>query len=177
MKFNWIRSLCLLSGLSLVGILSGYSNAQAQQNLRPLEMYWNGSVEDNYTLTDGSIANNLLSNGYVFVRDEGCILQSPPRGVETRALDLYYSSSRGDGFTASTSQGREDARGAGYRYLGRQGYIYSTRQPGTIPLYLYWKGSRGDNYSLSSSQGRADARGAGYVQVRIQGYVYPGSDC
>ncbi len=87
-------------------------------------------------------------------------------------MQLYYSSARGDNFTAVSSSGRLAAKNAGYTRARNQGYLLNQNIPGSVPVQLWYHSGRGDHFSAVSTQGKTDARNAGYRFVRTQGYVY-----
>jgi hypothetical protein len=95
------------------------------------------------------------------------------RDLNRVPLKLYYSDARGDNFTTATAQGEADAKGAGYRYVRVEGYLFATQQPGTVPLKLYYSDARRDNYTTATASGERAAQGAGYRYVRVEGYLYP----
>ena len=87
-------------------------------------------------------------------------------------MELYYSSSRGDNFTATSAEEARNAENAGYYRARTQGYLLRRSRPGAVPMYLYWHGGRGDNFSAVTTSGRLAAQSAGYRYAGIQGYVY-----
>lgn len=86
------------------------------------------------------------------------------------ALYLYYSGERGDNFSTASIRGIQDATGAGYGLVRKQGCVLTEQHPGTVPLNLYWHGGRGDNFTTATGAG--DAQAAGYQFVRTVGYIY-----
>ncbi len=87
-------------------------------------------------------------------------------------MQLYYSSARGDNFTAVSSSGKHAAKNAGYTRARDQGYLLYQSRRGSLPVQLWYHSGRGDHFSAVSTQGKTDARNAGYRFVRTQGYVY-----
>jgi hypothetical protein len=100
------------------------------------------------------------------------LLPSRAEAVRTKALRLYWNPNREDNFTTATTQGRNDAKAAGYQFIRKEGYCFRKWRKGTKALKLYWNPNREDNFTTATTQGEADAKAAGYQFIRIEGYVY-----
>lgn len=101
----------------------------------------------------------------------------PSQQPGTSALKLYWSDKRKENFSTATAIGQQSAVDAGYRFVGIDGYIFTTQQPGTVPLNLYWNPAREDNMTVASATGIQAAQSQGYEFVRTEGYVYPADQC
>jgi hypothetical protein len=103
------------------------------------------------------------------------VVFNPPNGagVQVAALLQYWNGQSEDAYTSSTAWGYEAFQAAGYHFVRVEGYVFSTQQPGTVPLKLYWHAGRGDTFTTASATGEQAAIGSGYVFSRIEGYVYP----
>jgi hypothetical protein len=77
--------------------------------------------------------------------------------------------SRGDNFTTATNKGKSSAIDAGYSPVKTEGYVFSEKQPGTIPLYLLWSPDREDNFTTVNSDGVEAAKAAGYQFAGVEG--------
>lgn len=116
----------------------------------------------------GAIINEALDND-----EPAPTPPSPPAPTASEnytALYLYYSGQRGDNFSTASIRGIQDATGAGYGLVRKQGCVLTEQHPGTVPLKLYWHGGRGDNFTTATGAG--DAQAAGYQFVRTVGYIY-----
>ncbi len=163
--------------------ITGKPKAAGKQtlNLVPLLLYWSEKDQDNFVTATRKGVKEALAAGYRFNRIEACIIGADTKLSErspgSAALKLFWSSNRGDHFSATSSGGEQDAMAAGYQFVRTEGYILPVKQPGTVPLKLYWSSGRKDNFSTASQQGVHAAEAAGYRYARIQGYVYPPSKC
>lgn len=163
--------------------ITGGTKAAGNQtsNLVPLRLYRSEKNQDNFVTATRKGVKEALAAGYRFSRIEACIIgvdtKLSERSLGSAALKLFWSSNRGDHFSAASSRGEHDAMAAGYQFVRTEGFILPVKQPGTVPLKLYWSSGRKDNFSTASQQGIHDAEAAGYRYARIQGYVYPPSKC
>lgn len=89
-------------------------------------------------------------------------------------LYQWYHAGRTDHFLAGSSAGHNRAANAGYNVVGGggQGYVLSTFQVGTNPLYSFWREAAQDHYTAASPEGVAHAFASGYVNVGVEGYVF-----
>lgn len=62
---------------------------------------------------------------------------------------------------------------SGYRKTASEGYIYSTEQPGTVPLKLFFNKDMNEYYSTTPQTGEKAAMEEGFEFVRIEGYIMP----
>jgi hypothetical protein len=62
----------------------------------------------------------------------------------------------------------EAAPSIGYSSEGITGYVYTSQQPDTIPIYR-WRGGNGDHFYCQDS----NAEGSGYASEGIGWYMYP----
>ncbi len=104
----------------------------------------------------------------------------------TVPLYTWYSPSRGDYFTTSSSvwaptatpDGTVAIKSPDYRFVAIEGSVFSpgAAQPrDTVPLYSWWSPSRGDNFITSNPSwaGRAgDTQSPDYTFVRVEGYAF-----
>ena len=102
-----------------------------------------------------------------------------PRAARAQAmapLQLFFNSTRGDNYSTATADGRQAAQRAGYSLVRQEACVFTSQEPGTVPLYQFWSAQRGDNMATTSNltgKSGASANTAGYTLVRIEGYVYP----
>jgi hypothetical protein len=85
-------------------------------------------------------------------------------------LKLYWDG-QSDHYT--TAKGETDGKISGYNFVRIEGYVFSTRQSGTIPLAQYWNSERHDYYLLANPGAEKYAKEHGYQFVRIEGYIFP----
>ncbi|WP_062436925.1 hypothetical protein [Herbidospora daliensis] len=165
-------ALTLLTGLAVAA-----APPAAASDHRSLTTWYHWGRQDNFSAATTTQDSAAEAAGYELIRREEAWVLSRRTGdsATQRPLYLYYSSARGDNVSAAHPETVAAAVSAGYTYQGLQGYVWTTRQPGTVPLYQYWHPGRGDNFAAASPQGIAAAVGAGYVRVRVEGYVYPGT--
>lgn len=149
-----------VSGKYLLADQNGTSSQSNKQKMNPALAAILGAIL-------GAVINEALD-------DDGPTPTTPPptahEAENFTGLYLYYSSQRGDNFSAATVRGIQDANSAGYRRVRKQGCILKAQIPGTVPLKLFWHGGRGDNFTTAT--GAQDAQNAGYQFVRTLGYIY-----
>lgn len=97
-----------------------------------------------------------------------------PGTASLQSLFQWYHSGRTDHFLAGSLAGHQRAADAGYTVVGGsgQGYVLSTLQPGTTPLYSFWREAAQDHYTTAAPEGVAHAFASGYVNVGVEGYVF-----
>jgi len=146
----------------------------------PLVLYWSDARSDNFTTATEAGRRDAEAAGYRFVRTEGYIYPTAPRGTIVAPLKLYWSPAREDNFTTATETGWRDAEAASYTLVDRtEGFVLpsqstpTSQRTLTVPLNLYWSDARADNFLTASDFGRQDAEAAGYRCVRVEGYIYP----
>jgi hypothetical protein len=88
--------------------------------------------------------------------------------LDNDPVKLFWSSSRGDNFTATTAQDEAAAKAAGYAFVRNDARVQVLHAGGTTTLNLYWNAANGDNLSTTA----AFSAPAGYSFVRKQGYVF-----
>lgn len=151
----------------------------------PINSWWSSAREDNFATTAfpwrGNIGDRKAPD-YVNYRTEGFAffpLNPPPSG--TIPLYSWWSPSRGDNFITSNpewSGSAGDVMPPDYRFVRREGYIYSPDLPqpsNTVALYSWWSASRGDNFITSNPEWDPDkagnTRSPDYKFFRHEGYV------
>jgi hypothetical protein len=87
-------------------------------------------------------------------------------------LVQYQNTTRDDYFLTATSQGTQAARASDYHYRSIEGALFTTPQPGTVPLKLFWHAGRADNFTTATAAGEQSALAAGYQFAWIEGYVF-----
>ncbi len=91
-----------------------------------------------------------------------------------KSLNHYWSSTRMDNLITATTEGKNAALGAKYRFVRLDGYVLeeaSNTEGQAVPLYLYYSKTRSDNFITATPEGIRDAEAGGYQRVRIEGYV------
>ncbi len=143
---------------------------------KALELYWNGTRKDNFSVASPTGKNNAVRGKYKFVRVEGYVLnKSSSSEGQAVPLYLYYHATRQDNFTTASPEGIRAAEAGGYRKAGIEGYVLRTvKTPYKHlykPLWLYYHDARKDNFVTASPEGIRAAEAGGYRKVRIEGYV------
>lgn len=77
-----------------------------------------------------------------------------------------------DNYTTATPQGECDALARGYKFCRVEGYVFTSRQSGTIPLKQYWSELRHDYWLLARDIPKNVEKNGAYQFVRVEGYVY-----
>jgi hypothetical protein len=122
---------------------------------------------------DGETRTVFDRGGNPLVRFTGDVRASEFRWPSgTTALDLYWSSTRGDNFSTATEQGRNAAREARYTFARTEAFVLSTSRSGSVPLELFWSASRGDNLLTATDRVKREALDAGYQRVRQEGHIF-----
>jgi hypothetical protein len=128
----------------------------------PLVLWWNPSVEDNFTTTDRAGAH---TNGYFADRIDGYLAREPGPGMV--AVNTYYSRARADYFLSTLPR---PPREPDYVFVRREGYAF-TSPPGhgiaVVPLINRWHAGRTDNFATT-----LDGTWTDYEAFRTEGYVY-----
>jgi hypothetical protein len=138
--------------------------------VRPLVTAWNGSRQDNATVSTSQGVADLNNGGYAWAFAHGWVFNSQLPG--TVPLNLYWNTSRQDNITVSTTTGKNDAIAAGYAFIRTEGYVFSSSQGSfTVPLKLYWHPTRLDNLLTTPGFSEDQAIAAGYSFLRVEGYI------
>jgi len=144
-----------------------HAAAAPQQQLIPLELFWDG--RDYYT-TSPQGENSAESAGYKFVRVEGYIFAKRQPG--TVPLKQFWSESRHDYMLLGTALPKTLKENAAYELVRVEGYAYAKPHLDAVPLKRFAHVS-GDNFTTATAQGAADAQAANYSLRRIEAYVIP----
>jgi len=94
---------------------------------------------------------------------------------ELAPLQLFFNGRRSDNYVTATAEGRRAAEQAGYTAIRVEACIFTSQQPGTVPLNQYWSSERGDNFATDSLLETKGASNPGnYVLIRVEGFIYRG---
>jgi len=95
----------------------------------PLNVYWHGSRQDNFTCAHPQGQKDALDAGYTFIRTCGYVY--PAHGHPHGAIHLksYWNGSRNDNFVCADKQGEHDAHGAGYTFVRNDCAILPSASP------------------------------------------------
>lgn len=88
-------------------------------------------------------------------------------------LKSYWcAGERTDYFTTGTAGGQSAAGDWDCTFKRTEGYVFTTEQPGTVPLELYWSDDRTDNATIASEETKAELLASGYRKTASEGYIY-----
>ena len=160
---NTTHSLLLLACL-MVSISATCVN----HSIKPIYQHFINHRDHFYTPSWSEVTGNggnIITQGIVFK-----VLKNKVSG--TLPLHRYYSPGSGDHFyTTNTEEIGTTRQGEtgkhGYKYEGHIGFVYSSAQPLTVPLYRYYNGKTGDHYYKLD-----EYLPPGYRYEGIQCYVY-----
>jgi len=140
----------------------------------PLKRFYKSADRDHFYTIKDSDANNALSKGYVYEKNEGKILTNYVSGTNP-LVRLYSSASTSHFYTGENDIGTiQYLMSIGYDYEGTAGYVYSSQVSGTVPLYHAYKVSDIDNfYTVSLTEKNNAVANSGYQDKGITGYVLP----
>jgi hypothetical protein len=178
-SFRW-RLLAPVAALlaTVAAVLGGgrpATPAEAAPATAPLKLFWHAGVKDNLLCATAQCEQDALVAGYTLVRVEGRVFTT--QQATTVPLNLYFHLGRADHLTcvnvASTSPCHRDAHAAGYQLVRTEGWVYSTSQPGTVPLSRFWHTGHHDNATCTSAKCATDQIDAGYQLVGVDGYTRP----
>jgi hypothetical protein len=93
------------------------------------------------------------------------------QGSGTTAL-YRLASTQGDSFLTRDSNERSSAAAQGMHDQGVVGYIATSQQPGTEPLYRLFNPGAGQHFYTTSSAERQQAIQAGMKDEGVIGYVW-----
>ena len=180
-RLGKIVSLLLMGFLISICIESAHAQVKGNavndsSNYEPLEHYWSSARKDNFSTASARGKKAAKAAKYRFIRQDGYVLKKASN-AEGKAvpLYLYYSKTRKEYLTVSSSAGIKSANSAGYTKIGIEGYVLqsvnSAYKDLYQPLWLYYNDSRKDNFTIASLVGIKTAEAGGYRKVRIEGYV------
>jgi M6 family metalloprotease-like protein len=167
-------------------LLTGYSQVSAQ-NLVPLHLWWSPSRTDNFTTTDyrwRGKPGETRSPDYEWVGVLGYVIDPAfPRPPDTVPLYSWYRSNardqnENDNLLTSDLEypHRFNARGtsSGYRFVRLEGFAYTQRLAGTVPLQNHLSEIRKDHHTTTHHSwigpiGKITA--PSYRLYRNEGYV------
>src|SRR5688572_27867056 len=86
-------------------------------------------------------------------------------------LKQYHSAASGDSALITTVD-EPAAQEAFYQFFRVDGFVFSAKVSGTVPLKLYYLPDSGDAFVTATNEGARDAANAGYWFIRDQGFVY-----
>lgn len=131
----------------------------------PLYRFVNSSGAHLYTTNP----NDGSQGGFKSEGTAGSLMGSQTEG--TAAL-YRLASPGGDSFLTRDTNERSSAMGSGLHDMGIVGYIATSQQPGTQPLYRLYNASAGQHFYTTSESERQSLIQRGFKDEGVLGYVW-----
>jgi len=176
--------LVIAIALALVSVGTAATPTAAADYAQPVPLHtWHSASRgDNFTTSNPSWTpadGTQRQPDYGWGGMQGYVLDpSEPQPLDTVPLYAWYSPSRGDNFVTTDpawAGSPGDTRSPDYGFVRIEGFVFTRRLMGTVPLFSWYSPNRADNIATTNplwSGATGDIHSPDYRFVRIEGYVY-----